>query len=111
MNTHSLPGVLMIAVALTAGYLLGRLRPWLRLGDWAADQVRYTGAWVRGGRGRQAAVVLAHVLTAPCTSWRILRTPAAGGREPAPVRDPNWAANRPLTTRTERETPRDHRQQ
>ncbi|MCX4524040.1 hypothetical protein OHA69_41350 [Streptomyces anulatus] len=102
---------LALAVALAAGYFLGRLRPWRRLGDWADDQIRYTGAWVRGGRGRQASVVLAHVFTAPCTSWRIMRTPAAGRREPAPARDPNWAANRTLTTRTDRETPRDHRQQ
>ncbi len=63
--------VLVIASALTAGYLTGRLQPWRRLGDWAVDQIRHTGPWVRGGR--QAAVVLAHVLTAPRTSRR---TPA-----------------------------------
>ncbi|MFF3313503.1 hypothetical protein [Streptomyces sp. NPDC002952] len=38
-------GVVTTAVvALAAGYLLGRLRPGQRLGDWAADQVRFTGA-------------------------------------------------------------------
>ncbi|MCL7496088.1 hypothetical protein M8I34_32490 [Streptomyces sp. MCA2] len=52
-------------VALAAGYLLGRLRPWQHLGDWAADQVRFTGAWVRGGAGRQTVVILAHGVTAP----------------------------------------------
>ncbi|MEU9551949.1 hypothetical protein AB0D88_23280 [Streptomyces werraensis] len=66
-------GVVVTAavVALAAGPLLGRLRPWRRLGDWAADQVRLTGAWVRGGTVRQAVVVLIHVVTAPCTSWRL----------------------------------------
>ncbi|MEV0040603.1 hypothetical protein [Streptomyces sp. NPDC050804] len=60
--------VVTAAAALAAGYLLGRLRPWRRAGDWAADQVRFTGAWVRGGSGRQAVVVLVHVVTAPRTS-------------------------------------------
>ncbi|MER7406045.1 hypothetical protein ABT373_27045 [Streptomyces sp. NPDC000070] len=37
-------GVLATAViALAAGYLLNRLRPWRRLGDWAADQIRLAG--------------------------------------------------------------------
>lgn len=31
------------AAALVAGYLLGRLRPWQRLGNWTTDQVRFTG--------------------------------------------------------------------
>ncbi len=30
------------AAALAAGCLLGRLRPWQRLSDWSADQVRFT---------------------------------------------------------------------
>ncbi|MGW1007730.1 hypothetical protein [Streptomyces sp. NPDC002520] len=89
-------GVVVTAavVALAAGYMLGRLRPWRRLGDWAADQVRFTGAWVRGGAGRQAVVLLAHAVTAPRTSWRIMRAPATETRAPAPVRDPNWIAHR-----------------
>ncbi|WP_199783242.1 hypothetical protein [Streptomyces alboniger] len=86
--------VVTAAVALVAGYLLGRLRPWQRLGDWAADQVRFTGAWVRGGFGRQAVVVLVHAVTAPRTSWRIMRTPATETRTPTPARDPDWGANR-----------------
>ncbi|MFG3498745.1 hypothetical protein [Streptomyces sp. NPDC047928] len=86
--------VVTAAAALAAGYLLGRLRPWQRLGDWAADQVRFTGAWVRGGTARQAVVVLAHAVTAPRTSWRIMRTPATETRTPTPVRDPDWVANR-----------------
>ncbi|GAA2285885.1 hypothetical protein GCM10010415_65140 [Streptomyces atrovirens] len=50
------------------GDLLGRLRPWQRLGDRAADQVRFTGVRARGGAGRQTVVVLAHAVTAPRTS-------------------------------------------
>ncbi|MEU9271782.1 hypothetical protein OG613_44205 (plasmid) [Streptomyces sp. NBC_00015] len=58
--------VLVVAVAaLVVGYLVGRVRPWLRLGDWAEGQVRFTGAWVRGGAARQAVVVLVHVLVRP----------------------------------------------
>ncbi|MCX5276765.1 hypothetical protein [Streptomyces virginiae] len=90
--------VVTAATALAAGYLLGRLRPWPRTGDWAADQVRFTGMWARGGFGRQAAVVLIHVVTAPRTSRRIMRTPDTETRAPAPVRDPDWAA---LRTRTD----------
>lgn len=83
-----------VAAALTAGYLLGRLRPWQRLGAWAADQIRFTGSWARGGNGRRAVVVLAATVTTPRTSWRILRTPATETRAPAPVRDPEWIAHR-----------------
>ncbi|WDM16528.1 hypothetical protein J3S85_36605 [Streptomyces lavenduligriseus] len=86
--------VVIAAVALAAGYLLGRLRPWQRLGNWATDQVRFTGTWVRGGAGRQAVVVLVHAVTAPRTSWRIMRAPATDAPVPAPVRDPDWVANR-----------------
>ncbi|WP_190161020.1 hypothetical protein [Streptomyces litmocidini] len=92
--------VVTAAAALTAGYLLGRLRPWQRLGDWAADQVRFTGTWARGGAGRQALVVLAHAITAPRTSWHITRTPATDTSVPAPLHDPNRVANR---TREEHE--------
>jgi hypothetical protein len=64
-------GVATATAALAAGYLLGRLRPWQRAGDWAADQVRFTRAWVRGGTGRQAVVVLVHTVTAPLTSLAV----------------------------------------
>ncbi|MFF8293577.1 hypothetical protein ACF068_30830 [Streptomyces sp. NPDC016309] len=43
--------VVTAAAALAASYPLGRLRPWQRLGGWAADQVPFTGAWARGGFG------------------------------------------------------------
>ncbi|MFF1545967.1 hypothetical protein [Streptomyces sp. NPDC058291] len=93
--------VVTAAAALAAGYLLGRLRPWQRLGVWATDQVRFTGAWVRGGAGRQAVVVLVHAVTAPRTSWRIMRAPANETQAPTPVRDPDWVANRTRSTRTD----------
>lgn len=83
--------------ALAAGYLLGRLRPWRRAGDWAADQVRFDGSWIRGGAGRQVAVVLVHAVTAPRTSWRVLCTPATETRTPAPRPDPDWHAHRSRT--------------
>lgn len=41
-----------IVVVLVADYLIGRLRPWQRAGNWAVDQDRRTGAWARGGFGR-----------------------------------------------------------
>ncbi|MFJ3891415.1 hypothetical protein [Streptomyces rubrogriseus] len=87
--------VVTAAAALTAGYLLGRLRPWQRLGDWAADQVRFTRTWVRGGAGRQAVVVLTHAVAAPRTSWRTMRTPA--NKTQTAARDPDWVANRTRT--------------
>ncbi|MFG2360016.1 hypothetical protein [Streptomyces sp. NPDC048521] len=83
--------------ALAAGYPLGRLRPRRRLGDWTADQIRFTGACVQGGTKRQAVVVLVHAVTAPCTSWRVMRAPVTETRAPAPVRDPEWVAHRTST--------------
>ncbi|MFF5637107.1 hypothetical protein [Streptomyces sp. NPDC012825] len=32
-----------VVVALAAGRLLGRVRPWRRLGDWVVDEFRFTG--------------------------------------------------------------------
>ncbi|MFF7705613.1 hypothetical protein [Streptomyces lydicus] len=49
---------------------------------------------MRGGTGRQTVVILAHTVTAPRTSWRIMRAPATETQAPVPVRDPDWAANR-----------------
>ncbi|WP_328908024.1 hypothetical protein OG230_00005 [Streptomyces sp. NBC_00234] len=46
------------------------------------------------GFGRQAVVVLVHVVTTPRTSGRIVRAPASETRAPVPVRDPEWVANR-----------------
>jgi hypothetical protein len=80
-------GVLATTVVAT-GYLHGRLRPWRPLGDWAADQVRLTGAWVRGGTVRQAVVVLVHVLVGGATG--VVAEPSGGdrrvaGRRPQPL--------------------------
>lgn len=69
-----MPAVLAATVALAAGYVLGRLRPWRRLADWAVDQIRFTGPWATGGRARQLCVLLAHAVTEPRTSWRIIHT-------------------------------------
>lgn len=46
---------------------------------------------------RQAVVVLVHVVTAPRTSWRVMRAPATNASVSAPVRDPDWGANRTRT--------------
>ncbi|MEU7697808.1 hypothetical protein [Streptomyces sp. NPDC039028] len=35
--------VAAVVVALAAGYLPGRVRPWRRLDDWAADEFQFTG--------------------------------------------------------------------
>ncbi|WP_338785158.1 hypothetical protein [Streptomyces sp. DG1A-41] len=79
MGALTKPVVVTAVVALAVGYLLRRLRPWRRLGDRAADQVRFIGAWVRGGAGWQAVVVLVHVVTAR-TSWRVMWTAGSLGR-------------------------------
>ncbi|MFD9047844.1 hypothetical protein [Streptomyces zaomyceticus] len=84
-------GVATVAVAIAAGYLLGRLRPWRRLGDWAVEQIRFTGPWVRGGRGRHALVVLAHAVTVPRSPRRLVRAPSPETRAHAPAYDPAWA--------------------
>ncbi|MFJ9683985.1 hypothetical protein ACIRP2_39235 [Streptomyces sp. NPDC101194] len=47
-----------------------------------------------GGAGRQAVVVLVHVVTAPRTSRRTMPAPATETRTPAPARDPNRVAHR-----------------
>jgi hypothetical protein len=49
-------GGVTAAAAHAADYPLGRLRPCQRLGDWAAEQVRHAGTWIRSGFGRQAVV-------------------------------------------------------
>ncbi|MFI8966473.1 hypothetical protein ACIGO8_30670 [Streptomyces sp. NPDC053493] len=53
------------AAALAASDQPGRLRPWRRLGDWAADQLR-------------------HAVTAPRTSWRTMHAPATDTTVPVP---------------------------
>ncbi|MFJ6251681.1 MULTISPECIES: hypothetical protein [unclassified Streptomyces] len=53
-----------VVVALAAGHLLGRAWPWRRPGDCAVGKFRSTGPWVLGGWGRQAVLILAHLLAA-----------------------------------------------
>jgi hypothetical protein len=61
------------AALLLAGYLLGRLRPWNRLADWAHDQIRYDGAWLTGGKPRQVLLLAAWAATAPGDTYRAFR--------------------------------------
>lgn len=62
-----------IAWVLAAGYLIGRARPWVRLGDWAERQIRYDGRWWLATRPRQAVVAAAFAATWPRAAlyaWR-----------------------------------------
>jgi hypothetical protein len=61
------------AALLLAGYLLGRLRPWTRLADWAHDQIRYDGAWLTGGRSKQVLLLAAWAATAPRDTYQAFR--------------------------------------
>lgn len=46
------------------------------------------------GRVAQAVVVLLHAVTAPRTSWRLVRASATETPAPTPVRDPSWVTDR-----------------
>ncbi|MET9535638.1 hypothetical protein ABZY02_34655 [Streptomyces sp. NPDC006649] len=87
--------VVTAAGALAAGYLLlGRLTPLAacgRLGGRSGPLHRSVGPGRHRAAGRRRLV---HVVTAPRTSWRIMRAPAADTTVPVPVRDPDWVANR-----------------
>ncbi|MFJ4343580.1 hypothetical protein [Streptomyces sp. NPDC088915] len=39
----------------------------------AADEFRFPGSWMPGGRGRQTVVLLTHLLTTPRTNRQIAR--------------------------------------
>lgn len=62
--------------ALLVGYILGRLRPWQALGDWAADELHFTGRWATGSRARQAVLTAALFASEPRRSWRDWKTSA-----------------------------------
>lgn len=65
--------ILAIIAALALGYVLGRVRLWLQLGDWAEEQVRlHLGRWV-GGRWREAVLFLALAATQPRPAFDALR--------------------------------------
>ncbi|MGW1468471.1 hypothetical protein ACWCPT_29515 [Streptomyces sp. NPDC002308] len=65
--------VLIAAVALAAGYGLGRWRPWLRLGDWANWELRFHLDRWNGTRPRQAALVVLLLATDPVGTIRTWR--------------------------------------
>lgn len=87
---------LVIASALAAGYLLGRLRPVRRAFDWAN--------WSSYGRPQARAVVwlllsaenIGIILTHPRECWHAWkhRHDPPPGRSPAPKFDSAWVANR-----------------
>ncbi|MBM9509932.1 hypothetical protein [Actinacidiphila acididurans] len=96
----------LLAWAVAAGYLLGRVRPGQRLLAWAEDRDLgpHGPAWWAAQAVGLAAV--AWMLTvhprrsmANRRSWQearnVQRSPAV--RMPAPRLDPNWAANRRAT--------------
>ncbi|MFJ5645776.1 hypothetical protein [Streptomyces sp. NPDC093223] len=61
------------AAALALGYAIGRARPWLRLGDWAEEQVRcHPGRWI-GTLGREALLYSALLATQPARAFEALR--------------------------------------
>jgi branched-subunit amino acid ABC-type transport system permease component len=62
-----------LVAALALGYTLGRLRPWLRLGDWAEEQVRLHPAQWIGSRWREAVLFTALVATQPFAAFGVLR--------------------------------------
>lgn len=65
--------MLIAAIGLVAGYLIGRLQPWNALDAWAENEVRFCGPWARGNRIQQATVLAAHCITHPRHSWAALR--------------------------------------
>lgn len=68
--------------AVLVGYVLGRLRPWRMLGDWAASQLRFVGSWATGSTARQLLLAMAVAVTEPrgaLRSWRQSKEPEATG--------------------------------
>ncbi|MER6687469.1 hypothetical protein [Streptomyces olivaceoviridis] len=65
--------ILAIVAALTLGYTLGRVRPWLQLGNWAAEQVRFHPARWIGSHWREAVLFTALAVTQPRTAFDALR--------------------------------------
>ena len=93
---------LATAAALAAGYVLGRWRPWTRLGNWADRRVRDDGRWWLGSWPRQAVIAAVFVATWPRGSlyaWRHRNDPEPTP-EPAPQIDPYWP-RRPADTTEE----------
>lgn len=95
--------VLSLPAVLVVGYLLGRWRPWVRLGRWADLRTRDDGRWWLATGPRRFVVAAAHVLTHPRGSlyaWRHRNDPPPP-RSPALTFDPDWAAKRRAETAEE----------
>lgn len=81
---------LLIVAALSVGYLLGRIRPYERLADWANWQLRFhLDRWTT--KPRMAALFSLLLLTDPIrtvSAWRHRKDPPPPPRSPAPkIRD------------------------
>lgn len=74
-----------VLAALAAGYILGRVRPWDRLGTWVWRRFTFMGAWTQS-KPQTALTIAAHVLVRPRTSydiWRRRNDPQLPERAPA----------------------------
>lgn len=60
-------------IALAAGYLLGRARPFDRLDTWVWRQFTFVGPWMTGSKPRQAVLMVAHAIARPVMTWDIWR--------------------------------------
>lgn len=80
----------LLLAALTAGYALGRLRPWERLADWADWEIRVRrGKWATT-RVREVVLVAAFTLTQPgraLYAWRHRNDPPPSRSPAVRVRD------------------------
>ncbi|MGW0844125.1 hypothetical protein ACWD26_29110 [Streptomyces sp. NPDC002787] len=73
--------LLQLTAALALGYALGRVRPWLQLGEWAEEQVRlHPGRWI-GSRWREAVLFAALAATQPIPAFDALRRARRTRRE------------------------------
>ncbi|MER5578949.1 hypothetical protein [Streptomyces massasporeus] len=70
MKTLTVPA---IVAALALGYALGRVRPWLLLGDWADWQVRFRHTHWIGSRWRATVLFTALAATQPRAAFGALR--------------------------------------
>jgi hypothetical protein len=78
-----------------AGYLIGRWRPWTRLGHWADWQMQVDGRWWLATGPRRFVVAAVFATTSPHAAWSAFRhrnDPPPRG--PAPAFDPDWAQRR-----------------
>lgn len=89
-----------VTASTVAGYVVGRLRPGRRLDLWVANQVgrelRTVGWWV--AQPILMAQIAYMLVLHPRRSSAHLRSWRPQPPEPAPARDPNWAANRGADT-------------